>query len=516
MPDKGAWAEGNGSQMLMRESVNLTIYSLKDEEYMLNISYITYLVGWVLLLMAGTMLVPGFIDLYTSQREAFVFFLTSGGLTFIGGVFILLNHFQERPNLTMKEVFILSVLTWILCIIAAVPPLMFGCMDLSLTDACFQSTSLITTTGANVMQNINQAPTGFLLWCSLLQWLGGKGMILMALIVMPFLRIGGMQIFHGESSDHPEKLLPRIPQVALQILSIYLMLTVLCSICLWALGLGWVDAVCHGMSTIATGGFSTWDDSIKHIGSLWIQVIMTIFMYIGGCAFLPLSRLWHSHPWRFFEDQQVRTYTSLVFIIAMAIGLWHFMNSQDDFTTAIVEAFFNVTSAITTTGYVSADYDIWGGLALIIFFFLPFIGGCTGSTAGGIKIFRLQVLMSIAKTQLKKLRHPHGVFFPNFNGKSITDNILSSVVAFFILFFLTYVLIAVALGFFELDFLTCLSGASSVLTNVGTGLGPIIGPSGSYRGLQDPVKWVLTIGMILGRLELLTVFILFLPSFWRR
>lgn len=483
---------------------------------MLNISYITYLLGWVLLLMAGTMLVPGFVDLYNGHEESFVFFLTSIGLIFIGGLFILLNYSQERPNLAMKEVFILSVLTWILCIVAAVPPLLFGCMNLNFTDACFQSTSLITTTGANVMKNINQAPVGFLLWCSLLQWLGGKGMILMALIIMPFLRIGGMQIFHGESSDLPEKLLPRIPDVALQILRIYLILTILCSICLWGLGLGWIDAICHGMSTIATGGFSTWDDSIKHIGGLWIQVVMSIFMYIGGCAFLPLNRLWHSHPWRFFEDQQVKVYTGLVFILAFAVGLWHFMDSSDNFTTAIVEAFFNVISAITTTGYVSADYDSWGGLALIIFFFLPFMGGCTGSTAGGIKIFRLQALMSIAKTQLKKLRHPHGVFFPSFNGKPITDNILSSVVAFFILFFLTFVLIAIALGFFELDFLTCLSGASSVLTNMGTGLGSVIGPSGSYANLENPVKWVLMVGMFLGRLELLTVFILFLPSFWRR
>jgi len=483
---------------------------------MLNVSYISYLLGWVLLLMASTMLVPGFIDLYNHHDEAFVFFLTSGGLVFLGGLFILLNYSFHPPILTMKEVFLLNASTWILCIIAAIPPLMFGYMHLSLTDACFQSTSLITTTGANVMKGLNQAPAGFLIWCSLLQWLGGKGMILMALIIMPFLRIGGMQIFHAESADHVEKLLPRIPDVVLQILRIYLVLTLLCAVCLRILGLGWCDAVCHGMTTIATGGFSTWDDSIKHIGSLSIQGVMAIFMYIGGCAFLPLTRLWHSQPWRFFEDQQVKVYTGLVVSVAVIVGLWHFLESSEAFIPAMVESFFNVTSAITTTGYVSADYDHWGDLALIVFFFLPFIGGCTGSTAGGVKIFRLQILMAIAKTQLRKLRHPHGVFFPSFNGKPITETIVSSVVAFFILFFLTYVLLALALGFFELDFLTCLSGASSVLTNVGTGLGSIIGPSGGYSTLVDPLKWILILGMILGRLELLTIFILFLPSFWRR
>ena len=335
----------------------------------------------------------------------------------------------------------------------------------------------------------------------MLEWIGGIGIIVMALAILPFLNIGGMQLFRTESSDKSDKIIPRTKQLSLMITLIYISLTIICSILLYKSGMTLFDAILHGMTTISTGGFSTHNQSIGYFNSFKIEIIIVFFMFI--CAIpLPLHiKIIKGEIRDTFSDHQVRLFSIILISSIFITTLWLNKNLSLPFLESFRLSLFNVTAILTTTGYASSDYSLWGEFIITLAFVLCIIGGCTGSTSGGIKIFRLQILYKVAQYQILKLIHPHGVYKIKYNNTVLSDPVITSVLSFLILFCVCFIIISLALSFTGLDFITSLSGAAASLTNIGPGLGKIIGPSGNYASISDSAKWILSFGMLLGRLE---------------
>lgn len=477
-------------------------------------SYIASLLGYMAIILGISMGIPAAIEFVEGGPDVLVFTYTSVGVLFVASLVVLSQRHEKMQLLSIRDAFLLTSAVWFVSIIIGCIPLRFGSLDLSWTDALFQSTSMLTTTGANLILNLDYTSHGILFWCSLMQWLGGKGIILMTLLFLPSLRVGGMQLFHTESSDKSEKIVPRMTHMAFIIFAIYVALTSLCSLLLWFAGFTGFDAICHGMTTISTGGFSTWDNSMKHPHSLLVECLVSVFMILGACPFILYASAYQNGIKKFFKDYQVRGLLLTIFFFSLMLSVWRYTNVDINFVECFVGSLFNITSAITTTGYVSSDYGQWGGLALIVFFILPFVGGCSGSTSGGIKIVRVQILWFAMLSQLKKLRHPHGVFAIKYNGQTVSDGVLLSVCSFCALFLLTFAIMSIGVGLSNLDFITSISASISVLTTLGPGLGDVIGPSGNYESLSDGVKWWLSLGMIMGRVELVSIVLLLLPSFW--
>jgi trk system potassium uptake protein TrkH len=373
----------------------------------------------------------------------------------------------------------------------------------------------ITTTGSTVIVGLERAPPGILLWRALLQWIGGIGFVAIGIAVLPALRIGGMQLFQTESSDRSEKIVPRVAQLAGRVMSVYVSLTFLCAVGYGFAGMSAFDALTHSMTTLSTGGYANYDASIAFFADPAVEWVAIIAMTSGGIPFVLYVRFLRGDAGGLWRDTQVRWYLATLLIASLAIAVWVHLTLAIRPGDALRTAAFNVVSVVTTTGYASADYAIWGAFASVVFFFLLFAGGCTGSTAGGIKQFRYVVLYEEAMVQLRRLMQPSGTFLPRFNGRPIPETVATAVLAFFFLFALCTVVLTTLLALCGPDLVTSLSGAATVLNNVGPGLGPIIGPAGNFASLPDTAKWLLSFGMLLGRLELFTILVLLLPAFWR-
>ena len=463
--------------------------------------------------LAVAMCLPAVADAAANNPDWQVFLTAAVFTLFVGGTLALSSRGAIR-TITPRQGFVLTTMLWIIIPAFAALPFAFADMDLSYTDAFFESMSGLTTTGSTVIRSLDVAPPGVLIWRALLQWLGGIGVIAMAIAILPLLRIGGMQLFRMESSDRSEKATPRTTQLVAYISFIYLGVSLICALAYWMAGMSGFDAVAHAMTTIATGGYSTYDGSIAHFRSATIEYIGVVFMLVGSLPFVLYLRALRGNTRSLLRDDQVRLFLLIVIVSIIAVAYYRYkMGVEID--TALREASFNVVSIITGTGYATADYGAWGSFGLMIFFFLMFVGGCAGSTTCGVKIFRFQVLYATAVTQIRRLLEPHGVYLAYYNRKPIPEEVSASVMAFFFLYVLSYAVIAIALGLIGVDFLTAASGAATAISNVGPGLGPTIGPSGTFATLPDGAKWILSAGMLLGRLELFTVLVLLLPSFWR-
>jgi trk system potassium uptake protein TrkH len=372
----------------------------------------------------------------------------------------------------------------------------------------------LTTTGSTVFSGLDGMARGILLWRGILQWLGGVGIIVVAMVFLPELRVGGMQIFRSEGFDTMGKILPRASAIASEITVIYLGLTVVCGLSYLALGMNGFDAVVHSMTTVATGGFSTYDASFGAFSGP-LEYAATVFMILAALPFVRYVQLLHGGTFALFQDSQVR---GLMLTLVVLIGLTYVVligMSTRGGDASIREAMFNVTSIITGTGYASADYMKWGGFMVSVMFFAGLIGGCAGSTACSIKIFRWQILIASIGSQMRKIRSPHGVFVPRYEGRRIDEDVLNSVMSFFVFFVVSMGLLAVALGMTGLDLITSISGAATALGNIGPGLGDTIGPAGNFASLNDTAKWLLSAGMLVGRLELLAVYAMLTVTFWR-
>ncbi len=474
-----------------------------------------YVTGLLLSTLALSMTIPMLVDMYFGNSDWKIFFLCILTTSFFGGAMVLSNAGGPGFSISVRQAFLLTFLSWLCLATFAALPFWFSELGLNFTDSFFEAMSGITTTGATVITGLDNAPPGILLWRAILQWLGGIGIIVMALSVMPFLKVGGMQLFRMESSES-EKAMPRAASLASSIGYIYLGLTLICAIAYHFSGLSLFDSFAHAMTTIATGGFSTFDASFGKFDTAWTEVIAIIFMILGGLPFVLYLKAVHGNPRALFNDSQVRWFLSIVAVSILTMLIYLVLQLDMPFWESLRRSAFNVVSIITGTGYTNSDYGLWGGFAVSLLFFLMVLGGCAGSTTCGIKVFRFQVLYAVSNVQIKKLLHPHGVFIPHYGKKPIPAGVPTAVMSFFFLYALCFALLAIALSFVGLDFLTAMSGAATSISNVGPGLGDIIGPSGTFQPLPDSAKWILCAGMLLGRLELFTVLVLFSPQFWRR
>jgi len=383
------------------------------------------------------------------------------------------------------------------------------------TDAYFETISGLTTTGATVITGLDSAPMGILLWRGILQWLGGLGVLVMAVAVLPMLQVGGMQIFKVEAFDTSDKILPRASQISGSITTVFISMTFLCFIAYMVAGMTIFEATVHAMTTVATGGFSTSDGSVGHFDSMAIDLTASLFMVLGSIPFLLYVQFVKGQFVPLWRDSQVRTFIAVLSVFIMITWAIEAASSVNPGVFRFVDAIFNVTSIVTGTGFATDDYSKWGHGSMAFFFIIMFTGGCAGSTSCGMKIFRFQVLYQVIKQHLGRIVYPNGIFIKKFNGKPITDSVTSSVLSFFFLYLVIFAIVAMALNITGLDMLTALSGAGTAISNVGPGLGNIIGPAGNFQSLNDPAKWILCAAMLIGRLELFTVLVLFIPSFWR-
>lgn len=474
-----------------------------------------HVIGLLLAVIAAAMILPALLDWADGNDDWRAFAASAAATLFVGGALMLAFRPTEPAALTVRQTFVLTGLSWAaICGFGALP-FVLGATRLGFAGAYFEAMSGLTTTGATVIVGLENLPRGLLLWRALLLMLGGVGIVVMAVAVLPFLRIGGMQLFRTESSDRSDKLLPRVSQIAGAIIVVYFVLAGLCMIALWAAGMTVFDAFCHAVAAVSTGGFGTYDASIGHFRSPPIEIVLTVFMLLGGITLSHFVRFARGDFRPVRHDSQLHWYLGIFAAFSAAIAAWHILVNSAEPLYAIRAAAFTVASILTTTGFTTEDYGLWGAFPVACIFFLTFLGGMTGSTSGGIKIFRLQIFYSVAKVQVERLMQPHRVILPLFNGRAVAEPIVFSVLAFLTLYGLSFGLIAMALGLFGLDLVTALSGAASALGNVGPGLGEVIGPVGNFATIPDGALWVLSFGMLLGRLELLTVFVLFTPAFWR-
>jgi trk system potassium uptake protein TrkH len=392
---------------------------------------------------------------------------------------------------------------------------MMGSADLDLTNAYFETMSGMTTTGASVIPNLDDQSKGILLWRAMLHMFGGIGIVVIAVAVLPVLRVGGMQLFRTESSDKSEKIRPRMSQVSGVLVSVYFLLTGLCAVALAAAGMPLFDAVCHAMATISTGGFSTKAISVGAFPSPLILWIITFFMFVGGMTFVLLAQAARGDFSALWRDTQTRWYVGYLAAFILAMTLWQSLLNERPFWDSLTASAFNVVSIATTTGFASEDFLLWGSLPTMGFMVLLFIGGCTGSTAGGIKVFRYCILGGVAHGLVRGLVHPHRVQTTTYNGRPVGDEVIRSVLGFFFFYMMAFAALSVLFACFVGDLALGLSAVGQALANVGPGLVPQIGPVGHYGDLPGPAKWLLSFAMLLGRLELLTVLVLISPTFWR-
>ena len=476
---------------------------------------VLYIVGILLAALGVMMLVPAAVDFGFHDLDWHVFLTTSVATTLVGLTLLISYRPGKMAGLTLRQTFLLTALSWILLATFSALPFAFTTLPVTFTDAFFEAMSGLTTTGSTVLVGLDDAPVGILLWRGILQWIGGVGIIVTAVTVLPYLRIGGMQLFRTESSDRSDKVLPRISQVTGGILGVYVLLTAVCATLLWSAGMNPLEALVHAMTTVSTGGYSTSDASIGHFDSALIEMIVVVFMLSGAITFTLYLRALKGEPRALWRSRQVRWFLGIVAISVVLLSAWLVVIDNFAVLIALRLALFHVVSIITTTGYAAADYNDWGSFAVVLIYFLMFLGGCTGSTSGGLKIFRLQVIYTLAVTQLRRAFHPHGMFQPTYEDQPVTETIALSVLGFFFLYGASFGGLSLLLSLCGLDLVTSLSGAATALANVGPGLGPVIGPAGNFSSLPDFAKWVMAFGMLLGRLELVTLLVLVLPSFWR-
>ncbi len=481
---------------------------------MLDLRPVGYVIGLLVAALGAAMFFPMLIDLAEGTTH-WAAFLEAAIITItVGGLMALACANGVKEHLSIQQTFILTTGVWIALPLFGAIPFITGATDARLVNAIFEAMSGLTTTGSTVFSGLDDLPKGLLFWRALLQWFGGIGIIIVAMVFLPELRVGGMQIFRSEAFDTLGKILPRATEIASRISVIYFGLTITCAITYLGMGMTPFDAVTHGMTTISTGGFSNYDASFGTFQT-GEEYVASLFMILAALPFVRYVQLLAGSSKPIWIDSQIRAFLATISVVVAVLVAWHWLADGENTEATFREILFNVTSIISGTGYASVDYTLWGPFAVAIFFFIGLIGGCAGSTACSVKIFRYQLLFSSIKSQIQRIHSPHGVFTPRYAGRRVGEDVLSSVMAFFVLFFVSLGVVAVLLAATGLDFVTAISGAASAIANIGPGLGPIIGPAGNFAPLNDTAKWILIAAMLIGRLELMTVYVLFTFSFWR-
>ena len=478
---------------------------------MSNYKTVFFTLGILQIILGASMFVPIIVQFIYSEIDSS--FFGASIVTIVFGALFFLTNIDHDRKVNLQQAFLLTALSWLSVAVFGSLPFIFSSMEMSITDAFFESMSGITTTGSTIISNLENAPKGILLWRAILQWLGGIGIIVMAITLMPIMNVGGMQLFKISSNDSSEKILPKSKEIALRLIYIYSALTAVCAISYWIFGMGKFDSLTHSMTTIATGGFSNYNQSIGYFNSIYIEISSMIFIILGSIPFIAYIKFLNGNKKIFTNDTQIKSFLKIIILSVIILSFYLVLTNNENYSFRSI--FFNTISILTGTGYVNAEFDSWGSFPITIFLTLMFIGGCAGSTTCGVKIFRIQILYLFILNQLKKIIYPKGVFLIKYEQNSVDEKFIASIISFIFFYFVIFFILAALLSLTGLDFITALSGAATSISNVGPGLGPIIGPNGDFSSLPDISKWVLSVGMILGRLELFAILVLFLPSFWK-
>ncbi len=478
---------------------------------MSNYKTVFFTLGILQIILGACMFVPIIVQFIYSEIDSS--FFGASIVTIVFGALFFLTNIDHDRKVNLQQAFLLTALSWLSVAVFGSLPFIFSSMEMSITDAFFESMSGITTTGSTIISNLENAPKGILLWRAILQWLGGIGIIVMAITLMPIMNVGGMQLFKISSNDSSEKILPKSKEIALRLIYIYSALTAVCAISYWVFGMGKFDSLTHSMTTIATGGFSNYNQSIGYFNSIYIEISSIIFIILGSIPFIAYIKFLNGNKKIFTNDTQIKSFLKIIILSIIILSFYLVLTNNENYSFRSI--FFNTISILTGTGYVNAEFDSWGSFPITIFLALMFIGGCAGSTTCGVKIFRIQILYLFILNQLKKIIYPKGVFLIKYDQNSVDEKFIASIISFIFFYFVIFFILAALLSLTGLDFITALSGAATSISNVGPGLGPIIGPNGDFSSLPDISKWVLSVGMILGRLELFAILVLFLPSFWK-
>jgi len=480
---------------------------------MSNYKTVFFTLGVLLIVLGFSMLVPITVQLIYNEFNST--FIISSIITITFGALFFLANIDHNRSLSTHQAFLLTALSWIGVAMFGSIPFIFSDLNLSLTDAFFESMSGITTTGATIINNLSDTPKAILSWRAILQWLGGIGIIVMAITLMPIMNIGGMQLLKISSGDSSEKILPKSKQISLRLVLIYSSLTLLCAFFYKVCGMNFFDSLTHSMTTIATGGFSNYNQSIGFFESAKIEYVSIIFIILGSIPFLAYIKFLSGNKKIIFKDEQIKLFLKLLFFSILILFIYLAIVNKSIFEIQLRSIIFNVVSILTGTGYVTKEFDQWGNFPLIFFLLLMFIGGCAGSTTCGIKVFRVHMLYFFLKNQLLKIIYPRAIINLKYNNDIVEDKSIASIISFIYLYIIIFFVISALLTLTGLNFITAVSGAASSISNVGPGLGNEIGPNSNYANLPSVSKWILSAGMILGRLEIFAILVIFLPSFWR-
>lgn len=476
---------------------------------------IGFTLGLLITILGAAQMLPALVDWLSGHPNAEVFLFNGLVCLFSGGGLVIVNRNFER-HFTIKEAFLLTSLSWVVMAAFAALPFYMGDVKINYAQAYFEAMSGFTTTGSTVLVGLDKMSKGILLWRSMTQGIGGIGIVAFAMILLPFLRIGGMQLFQTESSDRSDKVMARSNHLVKSLLVVYLLIIAACVLVYYVLGMSWFDAINHALATVSTGGFSTQDSSFAFFQEPLLHYACIFFMFLGALPFVLFVKLLYQGKFAFWRDEQVRAFSYILIILSLSMTLWVFLNTQYSFEESFRYSLFSIMSIITTTGFAVTDYTLWGSFAVIFFLLLTYIGACAGSTAGGAKIMRLLITGRVVHHQFKMLLFPNGHFPLKYQEKNINSSLIMGVLVFLSLYVLFNVVLALALTLCGLDFYTAISGAATAIANVGPGIGRIIGPAGNFSTLPNSALWLLSFGMLVGRLEILTVLVLFSPRYWQK
>lgn len=462
-------------------------------------------------------LLPPIVIALIYQDGALLAFIVAMMLTLGAGLTLWLPYRHHKRELKIRDGFIVVVMFWTaLGMVGALPFILEDDVPISISDAIFESFSGLTTTGATVLSGLDTMPHAILWYRQQLQWLGGMGIIVLAVAILPMLGIGGMQLYRAEmpGPTKDNKLAPRISETAKTLWLIYVALTIACATAYWFAGMNWFDAIGHSFSTVAIGGFSTYDASIGHFDSQLIEAIAIFFMFLAGANFALHFRAFRSLEVKsYFLDPEFKTYASVIILgILVSTSYLYFQEVYGSLTEALRYGAFMTVSVATTTGFGNADFATWPGFLPVMLILMSFIGGSAGSTGGGIKVIRFLLLLKQGVREIHRLMHPNALMPVKLNGREISERVMSSVWGFFSLYVATFVIILLALMALGMDQVTAFSATAATLNNLGPGLGEV---ASNFGAISDPQKWILTLSMLLGRLEIFTLLVILTRTFWR-
>ncbi len=481
---------------------------------MIDLRPVGYIIGLLISVLGVAMLIPMALDFHRGD-EHWRAFLESAIITIISGALLAMaSQNALRKTLTLQQSFILTSGVWLALPFFGSLPFMIGAPGVSFTDAYFEAMSGMTTTGTTAFPDLDVLPWGTNLWRAILQWLGGLGIVIVAMIFLPVMKVGGMQYFRSEGFDTLGKILPRAMDISTQMIRIYVGLTVLCATVYAALGMTAFDAVVHALTTMSTGGFSNYNASFGvYKGAP--EYASSVFMLLAAMPFIRFIQLTQGHVAPLWRDPQVRAFLRWNLYAILMIVAYRMIRHEASLLPTLREVTFNVVSTFTGTGYASEDITKWGHMAFVVLIIVGLIGGCTASTGCSVKVFRYLILFEAIKTQIRRLHSPHRVEPVRFDHRQIPEEVVNSVVSFFSFFILTFGLLIVGLSLTGLETQTAMTAAWTAIANVGPAWGPEVSPTGSINAFPEPAKWLMILGMFLGRLELLSVLVLLLPRFWR-